>query len=55
VAVKCLLPEGGHFQGARVVSPDFQGSKTLAAQAADGTVSFTLPEVRVYSVVALSW
>ena len=55
VAVKCRLPEGARFQDARVVSPDFEGSQPVPAKAEGGVVSFTLPKLKVYSVVVLNW
>jgi hypothetical protein len=55
VTVKCRLPEGARLKEARVISPDFEGSKTIASQMAGETASFTLPEVKTYSVAVLDW
>ncbi|HWQ55475.1 MAG TPA: alpha-amylase family protein [Bryobacteraceae bacterium] len=55
IPVRYRLPEGGRFREARLVSPDFPGSRTLSAKVAEGMVEFTLPELKVYSAVVLGW
>jgi hypothetical protein len=55
VAVTCRLPEGARFQNATALSPDFEGSQPVAVKSEGGAVSFTLPRVKIYSVVVLNW
>jgi hypothetical protein len=55
VDVTWRLPQGTHARGIRIYSPDNGESRAVEMHAIAGGVSFTVPEVRVYSIAVVSW
>lgn len=55
VEVTCHLPYDGKLDEVKLVSPDLQGAQTVQPKAAGQRVSFTIPEVKVYTLAVMSW
>jgi len=55
IEVACRLPHGATVKEVVVYSPDFDTPHSLNASGSEGICVFTVPEIRVYSVVAVSW
>ncbi len=55
VGIKCQLPQGKILKEARLISPDSPGIEALQATNHTSSVELTLPEVKTYAVLVLSW
>jgi len=55
VDVKCRLPQGKTAKEVKVYSPDADAPGTLSFDAEASKISFTVPLVKTYSVVVVSW
>jgi hypothetical protein len=56
VEVSCRLPEAAQVKEIKLISPHYQGTRFVVATKTEGSiVSFTVPEVRVYTVAVVSW
>jgi len=56
VEVRCRLPKGEKVRGVRLYSPDSDAPPvTLKAAESGGEAVFTVPEVKVYAIAAVSW
>ncbi len=53
--VRCRLPQGASLKEVKMYSPDLAQPVTLNATSASGEASFTVPEVKIYSMIAISW
>ena len=49
------LPQGARAKTIRLYSPDAAAPRTLEAKPAAGAVSFTVPDIRVYSIAVVEW
>jgi hypothetical protein len=54
VKVDCQVPAGAGQPRITLFSPDASGSKTLKGQPSASSVTFTIPEVKTYSVVEIT-
>jgi hypothetical protein len=55
IEVKCHLPQGKAPSEVKVYSPDLDAPRALSFRAEGSQVLFTVPQVRTYSVVAVTW
>jgi hypothetical protein len=55
IEVKCHLPQGKAASEVKVYSPDLDAPRALNFRAEASRVLFTVPQVRTYSVVAVTW
>ncbi len=55
IEASCRLPHGGTAREITVYSPDFDTPRTLKVSSKASGVSFTVPEVKTYSIVGVSW
>src|SRR5438874_1762980 len=53
VEVTCRTPSSA--REVRLYSPDLEAPRTIAAKNVDGSVAFTVPAVKVYSIAVVSW
>jgi len=55
IEVACRLPQGTKAQAVIVYSPDLDAPQSLLSNRGAGEISFTVPQVNVYSIVGVSW
>ncbi len=55
VNVRCRLPEGKNAREVKVYSPDSVAPNTLKFNTQASRVSFTVPQVKTYTVATVSW
>jgi hypothetical protein len=55
VDVTCQLPAGTTAKEVKLISPDLTNAEILKASNGGPRVSFTVPEVKTYAVLVLSW
>ena len=55
VQVQLRLPRDARAAQVGLLSPDAEGSAAVETRAAAGAVVFTVPEVKVYTVAAVTW
>jgi len=55
IDVKCQLPQGKTAREIKIVSPDLETPRTLNFTVQNSATLFSVPEVKVYSVVVVNW
>jgi hypothetical protein len=55
VDVSCRLPRGASVKEVKIYSPDLENPQVLRATSEASEVRFTVPAIKVYSMVAMSW
>jgi hypothetical protein len=55
IDVKCQLPQGKTPREIKIVSPDEETPRALNFATQNSATLFTIPQVKVYSVVVVSW